>query len=440
VFIRSNIHPAVKNMQISWPYEFPGVYWLDDQEKNAVHDVLSHGSLFRYYGLNPPKYVDEFEASARQYFGKRFALGVNSGTGALNAAMSALSIGPGSEVIIPAFMWVATVSAVVQQNAIPVLCEVDETLCMDPADLERKISPRTKLIVPIHMIGTPCKIDAILSIAERHDIPVLEDTAQAMGCSYFGRRLGSMGSIGIFSLQLNKNITCGEGGLLITDDERLYNRAFSAHDMGMIRVNGRLATPAPDAVAWGAGRRMSELCGAVASVQIKKLDRILEAMRASRRRIRSMIEGTPGVIFPSSSDPDGESGAFLLMQTESEKTAVALAAHMKANGLHNVFHVTEYGLHIYHRIPALAGKVPMSPAGNPWSLKENCASVFNYQKGACPQSDDFFARSVLLPIPSCLNREQETAAAGIIRQAMSGVNAPPAHSRLVKADAEVTVR
>ena len=267
-------------MRVDWPYEFPGAYWLDEQEDQAVLDVLHHGSLFRYYGLGQPKYADRYEAAARDYYGVRYALGVNSGTGALIAALTALGIGPGCEVILPAFMWVASVGAVVQVNAIPVLCEVDDSFCMDPADLEKKITPRTKLILPIHMAGSPCNMDAIMAVARKHKIPVLEDCAQCNGGTFKGKKVGTFGNMGIFSLQLNKNMTCGEGGLIITNDEKLYYRAFSAHDMGLIREDGRLATPEPYAIAWGGGRRMTELCGAVASVQIKKLPHILDHMRA----------------------------------------------------------------------------------------------------------------------------------------------------------------
>jgi dTDP-4-amino-4,6-dideoxygalactose transaminase len=406
-------------MSLDWPHEFPGAYWLDEREDRAVEDVLHHGSLFRYYGLGTPKYVDVLEEAARNYYGVRYALGLNSGTGALMAAMSALGIGPGCEVILPAFLWVATAAAVVQQNAVPVLCEVDDSLSMDPADLENKITPRTKLIVPIHMAGTPCDMEAIMRVAGRHGIPVLEDCAQCNGGSYRGRRVGSIGCAGIFSLQLNKNITSGEGGLLITGDERLYYRAFSAHDMGMIRVNGRLAMPEPYAVAWGAGRRMTELCGAVASVQMTKLDAILGAMRRSKRRIQAMLEGTPRLGFRKMNDAEGDTGAFLILLLESEAQAAAAAARMKAAGLHNVFRIAEYGLHIYFNIPALVGKAPLSPAGNPWNLPENGKSVYNYAKGACPKSDALFARAVLLPIPSRLTETQEEAAADAVRQAVS---------------------
>ena len=157
---------------------------LDEQEDRAIQDVMHNGSMFRYYGLGMPKYVDAYEEAARRHYGSKYALAVNSGTGALMAAMSALEIGPGCEVILPAFLWVATVAAVIHQNAIPVLCEVDDSLCMDPADLERKITPRTKLIVPIHMVGTPCDLEAIMTVANRHGIPVLEDCAQCNGGTF----------------------------------------------------------------------------------------------------------------------------------------------------------------------------------------------------------------------------------------------------------------
>jgi dTDP-4-amino-4,6-dideoxygalactose transaminase len=406
-------------MSVEWPYEFPGAYWLDEREDAAVQDVLRHGSLFRYYGLHEPKYVDAYEAAARGYYGVKHALALNSGTGALMAAMSALGIGPGCEVILPSFLWVATVAAVVHQNAIPVLCEVDESLSMDPADLAGKITPRTKLIVPIHIAGTPCDMDGIMDVANRHGVPVLEDCAQCNGGTYRGRPLGTIGRIGIFSLQLNKNMTCGEGGLLITDDERLYHRAFSAHDMGMIRVGGRLAMPEPYAVAWGGGRRMSELCGAVASVQFEKLDRILDAMRQSKRRIKAMLQDVPGLCFRRLNDAAGDAGAFLVMLMGSESLAASAVVKMKAAGLHNVFRISEYGLHIYYNIPALVNKVPLSPAGNPWTLPQNAQSLYNYAKGTCPKSDALFARAVLLPIPSRLTEDQEKAAAEVIRQAVA---------------------
>ena len=407
-------------MQQQWPYEFPGAYWIGEEEENAVLDVLRKGSLFRYYGLGEPTYVDALEAAARDLYGTRYALALNSGTGALIAAMRALGVGPGCEVVVPAFMWVATVGAIVQVGAIPVLCEVDDSLSMDPDDLGRKITPFTKLIVPIHMAGAPCDMDAIVKVAKKHAIPVLEDCAQCNGGEFRGRKVGTFGRMAIFSLQLNKNMTCGEGGLLITDDERLYHRAFSAHDMGLVRVEGRLATPEPYAIMWGGGRRMTELCGAVASVQITKLPRILAHMRASKKRIKAMLEGTPGLSFRRLNDPEGDTGPFLILMLDDEEKAIAVTAKLKEGGLHNVFRVADYGLHIYYNIPSLVHKVGLSPAGEPWSLAENRGSVYEYAKGVCPRSDALFARSILVPIPSKLSEEQERFAADVIKTAVAG--------------------
>ena len=406
-------------MTSNWPYEFPGAYWLDEREDQAVLDVLHGGSLFRYYGLNEPRYVDAYEAAAREFYGAGYALGINSGTGALTAALTAMGVGPGCEVIVPAFMWVASVGAVVQVGAIPVLCEIDDSFCKDPADLERQITPRTKLIMPIHMAGCACDMDAIMTVAKKHSLAVLEDCAQCNGGEFQGRKVGTFGDAGIFSLQLNKNMTSGEGGLLITDDEKLYTRAFSCHDMGLVRVGGRLATPEPYAIAWGQGRRMSELCGAVLSVQIKKLPKILDHMRASKRRIKAMLEGTEGLAFRRLNDTEGDCGPFVILMLKDEAKARAAASKMIENGLHNVFRVADYGMHIYYNIPSLVNKVPLSPAGDPWDLEANRETTCEYAKGTCPASDALFARSVLVPIPSRLSEQQETQAAEVIRAAMT---------------------
>lgn len=402
--------------KVEWPFEFPGAYWIDKKEEDVVLDVVKNGSLFRYYGLGKAKYVDMYEAKARAYYKSKYALGVNSGTGALITCINALGIGPGNEVIIPAFMWVATAGAVIANNAIPVLCEVDDTFCMDPKDLEKKITPRTKLIIPIHMAGAPCKMDIIMDIAKDYNLAVLEDCAQCNGGSYKGKKVGTYGDMGIFSLQLNKNMTSGEGGLIITDDEDLYNRAFSIHDMGMVRVNGRLAVPEPYALGWGQGRRMTELCGAVASVQLEKLPEITKNMRDSKNRIKKMLAGVKGLNFRKLNDEAGDSGSFIIMILENEKKALSAIEKMKAGGLHNVFRIADYGLHIYYNIPALVQKVPLSQAGNPWKLKENAECKCNYDKGVCPVSDDLFARSILLPIPSKLTQEQERGAAELVKE------------------------
>lgn len=408
-------------MNFTWPQEFPGVHWLDEQEEKALLDVMRNGSLFRYYGLKPPHHVDDFEKAARDYYGVKHALAVNSGTGALTCALSALGVGPGSEVIIPSFLWVASVGSIIQVGAIPVLCEVDRSFNLDPVALRQCITKRSAVIVAIHMAGAPCDMDSIMALANEHGVKVLEDCAQCNGGSYCGRKLGSIGHMAIFSLQLNKNITCGEGGLLVTNDDRLYERAFAAHDMGMVRRNGRLAQPEDYALSWGQGRRMSELAGAIAGVQFKKLPLIVGHMQNSKRRIKAGLAGTPGLGFRAIHDENGDSGPFIIMILDTPELSRRLFTDLREAGFANAMHIADYGLHIYSNIAALVRKTPLSPAGNPWNLAENRDSQYDYNKGACPRSDELFARSVLLPIPSKLSDEQEMHAVQVIKDSMASL-------------------
>ncbi len=400
----------------NWPYEFPGINWIGKEEEKAVVDVVRKGSLFRYYGPQAPTHVAQLEDWARQFYGIKHALAVNSGTGALCTTMSALQIGPGDEVIVPAFLWVSTVTAIVQCNAIPVLCEIDDSFNMDAGDLQKKITKRTKLIVTVHMAGAPCDMGAIMQVANGHGIPVLEDCAQCNGGSFQGRKVGTFGKLGIFSLQINKNVTAGEGGLIVTNDDALYKRLVATHDVGVPWENNA-PNEASDVLFWGQGRRMGELAGSVANVQLRRLPGILTHMRASKQRIKAAIAGLPGVSFRRLHDEDGDTGPFLIVCFDNEARARQVLESLKKN-VRNVWRLSEYGLHIYHNIGSLVKKVPLSPAGNPWSLPQNADSVRDYRKGACPKSDELFAKSILITIPSRLTRAQEKEMTEAIRASL----------------------
>jgi len=402
----------------SWAGEYPGVHWMGAEEKTAVCDVIDRKTVFRFWGVDKPHYVDDLEAKARDYYGCGFALGVGSCSGALDISLKCLDIGPGDEVIIPSFMWISVVSAIVEQNAIPVVCEIDDSFTMDPADIERKITPRTKLIVVVHMAGVPCDMDAIMELANRRGITVLEDLAQANGGSYKGRKLGSFGLMSVLSYHSNKNITAGEGGLVLTDDERLYKRAVSCHGMALLYDSdkGELVEPADDCKVWPVGRRMSELAAAVALAQFGKLDRITAHMRASHQRIEALCAGVDGLSFRRLHDADGNSGPFLVAVFKDEETTLGAVAHMKACGMFNVWRNQDYGYHVTYQIPLLTKKIPLSAAGNPWNLSENAASDYSYAEDTLPVSSDLLRRSVLIPIPSILTPDDEKNAASIIRE------------------------
>jgi 8-amino-3,8-dideoxy-alpha-D-manno-octulosonate transaminase len=400
---------------MNWPKNFPGAEWYGREELRAVTDVIRRRTPFRYYGFDRPHYVADLEAEACRRYGVRHALAVNSGTGALCTAVRTLGVGPGDEVIVPSFLWVSTVGAVVMANAIPVLCEVDDSFTMDPADLSRKITRRTRLIIPVHMAGAPCAMARIMAVARRHRVPVLEDCAQANGGSYRGRPLGTFGPVGMFSLQVNKNCTAGEGGLLITNSARLNGLLRATHDVGALWEIGGGPDPAAGFVTWGDGRRMGELAGAVALAQLRKLPGIVQRLRASKQRIAAAC----GVPVARCHDPHGDTGAGLILLLPDETRARRFVKRLHANGLTGAVRLADFGMHIYSNIPQLVRKLPLSPAGNPWSLPANRASRYDYAKGACPRSDALFARAVLLGIPSCLTRAQESWAARTISRSAS---------------------
>lgn len=405
-------------MKQSWPYQFPGVNWLGEEEEQAVLGVLRKGTLFRYAGPETPTQVRQLEELARKTYGVKHAQAVSSGTGALFTSMAALGIGPGCEVIIPTFMWVATVGAVVNCNAIPVMCEVDDSFNMDPEDLERRITERTRLIVVVHMAGTPADMDGIMAVANRHNIDVLEDCAQCNGGSFNGRKVGTFGKVGVFSLQLNKNVTAGEGGLIVTNDDDLYRRLVGAHDVGLSWKGGQ-PDESDSVLLWGQGRRLSELGGAVANAQLGKLETIVNHMRRSKMRIKAALADLPGVSFRRLTDEEGDTGPFMILLFESPATARKAVQRLSEEGVRNVILMADYGLHIYSNIRALAKKVPLSPAGNPWSLSQNAESVYDYEKGSCPVSDDLFSRSAIISIPSRLSEEQEAEMIRTMRAALA---------------------
>jgi dTDP-4-amino-4,6-dideoxygalactose transaminase len=396
------------------PLEFPGIHHMDEEEVQSVVEVLRSKSLFRYYGLDLQRQVEQLESEVAAFLGTRHALAVSSGTGALHTAMAALRVGPGQEVIIPAYLWVAVASAVVNLGAIPVLADIDRSFCLDPEKLESYITDRTSGIVLVHMSGAPGKVEAIREIADRRKLFLLEDCAQCAGGTVSGRKTGTFGDMAIFSFQMNKNMTSGEGGCVVTNDPVLYQRAFACHDLGYARnEQGRLILDNPDLCLWGRGYRLDELRAAVLRVQLRKLPRITEAMRASKYRIRPVLEAYPQVQLREIVDPLGDTGCFLITTYATPDYARRVNQALRAEGIvtcpqgiSNVV-MTEWGLHLYYNIPSLTRKTSVDGSGFPWNLAANAGLGGNYGKGACPVADSLFERSILIAIPSCLGRQDE---------------------------------
>ncbi len=300
---------------------YVGPQFFDEREEQALLEVLEARSPFRYWGPSRPTKVLRFEESFARYMGARFALGVSSGTAALDCAVAALGIGPGDEVIVPAYTWWSDYTCVVHAGALPVFADIDTTFNLDPRDFERKITGRTKAVIAVHLLGGPCDMDPIMETARKRGVMVLEDCAQCVGGSHRGKKLGGIGDVGIYSFQVNKIITSGEGGAVVTSDPAIYERAARFHDMGTIR-SVFLDRLGPSTVKTFAGEnfRMSEFTGAVIGAQLTKLDSMIAQLSRNAEAIYDGIRNLPGIRLRRRPDPAGDIGYAVYFDTGSRDT------------------------------------------------------------------------------------------------------------------------
>jgi dTDP-4-amino-4,6-dideoxygalactose transaminase len=327
------------------PPMFPGGMEVGREELEALARVIESKNLFRYYGVGEgPDEVLSFEREFAEHMGSRHALCVNAGSSALICALIGAGVGEGDEVIVPAYTWNATPNAVLATRALPVLAEVDESLTLDPADVERRITPRTRAILPVHMRGAPAAMDELVAIAKKHDLVLIEDVCQAAGASYRGRRLGTFGDASAFSLQFNKIITTGEGGVLITDRDDLLDLALDVHDCAnSVRRGVGLPKFA------GYNFRASELTGAMARVQLGRLDGLLERMRANHARLSAEINGLPGLTLRRANCDEGDAGIALIAFAEDAAQAADAVDALNAEGVlaMQIYSPAVPDLHIY---------------------------------------------------------------------------------------------
>lgn len=395
------------------PWEFPGANWINEEELKLVDEVIRSHSPFRYYGPDLQHMVDRLEAAFRLKTEVNHALGVNSGTAALHIVLAAFGIGPGDEVLVPGYMWVSCLSAIVRLGAIPVLVDIDNTFCINPEDLKAKISPRSKAILCVHMSGASGHIDQIAAIAAQNKLYLLEDCAQAAGGSFKGKPLGSFGDAAIFSFQLNKNMTSGEGGMIVCKDKSIYQRCFAIHDLGYPRnESGRLDTQNEEFQLWGMGARMSELTGAFALAQLGKLDKIVGSMHQSKWRIRNALSSIKGLEFRDIPSPDGDTGPFLITMYPTPQLCQAFTEELRHCGIKGqpgslaCITMREWGLHWYFNNHSLVNKKSISSEGFPWSHPKNDFSrSIHYNKGTLTHCDYLYDHAALLTIASNLTDE-----------------------------------
>lgn len=259
----------------------PGFEWIDDKERAFVNRIFDEGGVFFRHGfdnLRQTYFVKEFERSFKNYLGKGEATAVSSGTAALRTALAALDLKKGDEVITQSFTFVATVEAIIEAGATPIVVGIDDSLNMNVDDLEKAITPRTKAIIAVHMLGHPCDIDAILHTCNRYNVALIEDVAWGLGAKYRGQYLGTFGDFGCFSFDHAKAITTGEGGLVLTNNPKYAGRCDAWHDHGH-ENNPKLPRWKDSRSSSGFNFRMTELQGAIGLAQLKKLKEIVDSQR-----------------------------------------------------------------------------------------------------------------------------------------------------------------
>ncbi|MFB3906502.1 MAG: DegT/DnrJ/EryC1/StrS family aminotransferase [Acidobacteriota bacterium] len=316
--------------------DYFGTQFYGQEERAELLEVFENRSPFRWYGPDnrQPVKVATFEKEFAAAMQTRYCLGVSSGTAALQTALAALEVGPGDEVILPAWTWHSCYSAVVLAGALPVFAEVDESFNIDPADIESKITPQTKVIMAVHLQGNPADMDPILALARKHQVKVLEDCAQSVGGSYKGKPLGSLGDIGIYSLQLNKTITSGEGGAVVTNDPVLFERAGRFHDVGGFRGPHQALVGTPQLQPFvGCNFRMSEFTGGVLLAQTRKLGEIVKRCRAAATRVYEGLGDLPGIHFRRRPDPAGEIGVGVFVRFKSKDQRDRYLAALRNQGI-----------------------------------------------------------------------------------------------------------
>jgi len=301
----------------------PGYELIGSEEAREVADVFANGGVLFRHGFdalrNGVYKVREFERAFASRFGVADALAVSSGTAAVRVALAALGIGPGDEVITQSFTFVATAEAIIESGATPVCTEVDDTLNMDPADLAGRITPRTKAVVVVHMLGTPARLPEIAAICADARVPLIEDTAWGCGGTLQGRPLGTWGDLGTFSFDAAKTVTTGEGGMVIALDSAALDRARAWHDHGH-ENNPALPRWEDSRASSGFNYRMSELQGAVGLAQLRKLGQVLDGQRACKAAIWQSIKELPG-ISPRAVPPGAEETADALVFFVADQAA-----------------------------------------------------------------------------------------------------------------------
>jgi 8-amino-3,8-dideoxy-alpha-D-manno-octulosonate transaminase len=384
-----------------------GAEIIGKEEMKEVMDILETG-VFMRYGFDEERKgifkVREFEEAFAAYLGVGHTLGVTSGSTALKVALTALDVGPGDEVIVPAFDFIATYEAVLEVGAIPIMADIDESLNLDPHEIEAKKTSSTKAVIPVHMCGAAAKIDDIIDISKQHNLLVLEDNAQSCGGTYNGKKLGTLGHMGILSFDYYKTMTTGEGGMVITNDKTLYDRSDWYHDHGHDH-NPNVSRALEGRSFLGFNYRMNEFQGAVGLAQLRKLDYIIDEQKKNKAVIKEALGSIDGIGFRKLFDPEGDTATFLGFNLPDEEVTKRFQKALQEHGVdtilykENAWHYAPRWEHLIARSTANSKQFPFT---NPLYKGE-----VSYDVESIPRAEDLLGRTLFMIIPVKMSEEKK---------------------------------
>ncbi|MBL4905057.1 MAG: DegT/DnrJ/EryC1/StrS family aminotransferase [Flavobacteriaceae bacterium] len=371
----------------------PGFELFGDAERKEVNDVLESGVLMRYGfdgARNGHWKANELEQELEDRLGVKHAQLTSSGTTALNVALAVLGVGAGDEVIMPTFTFVASFESILASGATPILVEIDDTLTLDPKAVEAAITPNTKVVMPVHMCGSMADLDALKAICDKHNLFLLEDACQAFAGTYKGKALGSIGDVGCFSFDYVKTITCGEGGAMITNNDKFALHADHYSDHGHDHVgNDRGAESHPFI---GYNFRISELNAAVGLAQIRRIDDFIAMQRKNKKVLKDALATIPEVSFRRIPDEAGDSATFLSFFMSTAELTNKVVAAFKEFGVDAYWNYYENSWHYIKKWDHLKDMKTLFPISD--QIKKGMQDL---NTASFPQSDDVISRNI-----SCL--------------------------------------
>lgn len=369
----------------------PGFEAFDESEKKEVLDVMETGILMRYGFDAQRKGVNktlELEKALCDKLGTGHAQLTPSGTTAVSTALAVCGIGAGDEVIMPTFTFVASFESILALGAIPILVDIDDTLTLDPAAVEKAITPRTKAVMPVHMCGAQAHIEELIQICKKHNLILIEDACQAMGSTYKGKYLGTFGAMGCFSYDFAKIITMGEGGAVVTDNDELAVKADGYVDHGHDhKGDDRGAEGHP---FLGVNYRVSELSSAIGLAQLRKLDGIIQRQQQIKKYMKDALAAEfPRLKFRRILDEKGDIATFLSFSLENLEQAEKVTKALAENGVGGVFHYYNNNWHYIRRWYHLKERATLYRLP-----KEVLDNMPDYAAKQFPQSDDVISRNI----------------------------------------------